>query len=33
MKQTFEIPEGCRKVTIEQIDNQIITTFEPPKKK
>lgn len=31
MKQTFEIPEGCKEVTIEQIDNQIITTFELPK--
>jgi hypothetical protein len=29
MKQEFEIPEGCKKVTIEQIGNQIITTFEP----
>jgi hypothetical protein len=29
MKQTFEIPEGCNRVTIEQHDNQIITTFEP----
>lgn len=29
MKQTFEIPEGCTRVTIEQHDNQIITTFEP----
>lgn len=29
MKQTFEIPEGCTRVTIEQQDNQIITTFEP----
>ena len=31
MKQTFKIPAGCNEVTIEQIDNQIITTFEPPK--
>ena len=29
MKQTFEIPEGCTRVTIEQQGNQIITTFEP----
>ena len=30
MKPTsFEIPEGCTRVTIEQQDNQIITTFEP----
>lgn len=29
MKQTFEIPKGCTRVTIEQYDNQIITTFEP----
>jgi hypothetical protein len=29
MKQEFEVPEGCKKFTIEQIGNQIITTFEP----
>lgn len=29
MKQTFSIPEGCDKVTFEQIGNQIVTTFEP----
>lgn len=29
MKQTFEIPEGCNRVTIEQHGRQIITTFEP----
>lgn len=29
MKQTFEIPKGCNRVTIEQQGNQIITTFEP----
>lgn len=29
MNQTFEIPQGCTRVTIEQHDNQIITTFEP----
>ena len=28
-KQTFTIPEGCKAVTVEQVDNQIITTFEP----
>ena len=28
MKQTFKIPEGCKTVTIEQIDNKIVTTFE-----
>jgi hypothetical protein len=33
MKQEFEIPEGCKKVTIEQIGNQIITTFEPKGRK
>jgi hypothetical protein len=33
MKQEFEIPEGCKKVTIEQIGNQIITTFEPEGRK
>lgn len=31
MKQTFEIPEGCKVVTVEQIGNQIITSFEPEK--
>lgn len=29
MKQTFEIPECCTRVTIEQQGNQIITTFDP----
>lgn len=29
MKQTFEIPEGCNRVTIEQQGRKIITTFEP----
>lgn len=29
MKQTFEIPNGCNRVTIEQLGRQIITTFEP----
>jgi len=28
MKQEFEIPEGCKKFTIEQIGNKIITTFK-----
>lgn len=28
-KQTYPIPEGCKAITIETIDNQIITTFEP----
>ena len=28
-KQTFQIPEGCKAVTVEQVGNQIITTFEP----
>jgi hypothetical protein len=32
MKQEFEITEGC-KVTIEQIGNQIITTFEEGRKR
>jgi hypothetical protein len=32
MKKEFEITEGC-KVTIEQIGNQIITTFEQNEKK
>ena len=29
MKQTFEIPNGCNRVTIEQQGNKIVTTFEP----
>ena len=29
MKQTFEIPEGCKQISIEQAGNKIITTFEP----
>lgn len=29
MKQTFEIPKGCNRVTIEQQGNKIVTTFEP----
>ena len=28
-KQTFQIPDGCKAVTVEQVGNQIITTFEP----
>lgn len=28
-KQTFQIPEGCNAITVEQVGNQIITTFEP----
>ena len=31
MKQTFKIPDGCKEVTIEQLGNQIVTTFEPKK--
>ena len=31
MKQTFKIPDGCKEVTIEQVGNQIVTTFEPKK--
>jgi len=31
-KQTFNIPEGCKIVTMEQIDNRIITTFEAEEK-
>ena len=31
MKQTFNIPDGCKEVTIEQVGNQLITTFEPEK--
>lgn len=33
MKQTFNIPEGCKTVSIEQIGNTIVTTFEPKFKK
>ena len=32
MKQTFNVPEGTTKVTIEQVGNQIITTFESKSK-
>ena len=28
-KQTFNIPDGCKTVTFEQVGNQVITTFEP----
>lgn len=28
-KQSFPIPEGCKAVAVEQVGNQIITTFEP----
>ena len=31
MKQTFNIPDGCKVVTVEQIGNQLITSFEPEK--
>ena len=31
MKQTFNIPSGCTSVTVEQVGNQIITSFEPEK--
>ena len=31
MKQTFKIPDGCKEITIEQVGNQIVTTFEPKK--
>jgi len=31
MKQTFNIPDGCSTVTVEQVGNQLITTFEPEK--
>lgn len=31
MKQTFNIPEGCKVVTVEQIGNKLITSFEPEK--
>lgn len=32
-KQSFPIPEGCKAVTVEQVGNQIITTFEPSQPK
>ena len=32
-KQTFQIPEGCKAITMEQIGNQIVTTFEVEFKK
>lgn len=31
MKQTFNIPDGCKTVSVEQVGNQIITSFEPEK--
>jgi len=31
MKQTFNIPNGCSTVPVEQAGNQLITTFEPEK--
>lgn len=31
MKQTFNIPDGCNTVSVEQIGNQLITSFEPEK--
>ena len=27
-KQTFQIPDGCKAITVEQIGNQLVTTFE-----
>lgn len=33
MKQSFKIPEGYTSVTIEQVGNQIIATFEPSQPK
>jgi len=33
VKQTFEIPKGCSKVTVERIGNTIITSFEEEKVK
>ena len=33
MKQTFKIPDGCKEVTIEQVGDQIVTTFDPEKSK
>ena len=31
MKQTFSIPDGYKTVSVEQIGNQLITSFEPEK--
>lgn len=31
MEQTFNIPDGCKEVTVEQVGNQLIATFEPAK--
>ena len=33
MKQTFNIPAGCKTVSIEEVGNTIVTTFEPEFKK
>lgn len=33
MKQTFNIPAGCKTVSIEEIGNTIVTTFKPEFKK
>ena len=33
MKQTFTIPIGCLVISMEQVGNRIITTFEPEFKK
>lgn len=30
-KQTYPIPEGCKAISMEIIDNAIVTTFEPEK--
>ena len=30
MKQAFEIPEGCNRVTIEQCEDKLLTIFETP---
>ena len=32
-KQTFQIPQGCNKISIEQIENTLVTTFEQEFKK
>ena len=31
-KQTFQIPDGCKAITMEQIGNQLVTTFEVERK-
>ena len=32
-KQTFDVPEGCKSVTVEQEGNRLVVTFEAVKVK